>query len=407
MPSINSPTPDATTTTNGKIRLAGDLGGTAASPVVSKINGTVVNPKVLIYNPYVEGVPLYSMGHSYTMYPYPYGTAYNGEYPMRIKNRLRMGDVWLGGKSGLIAVDNFARMISSTYDGGTGKWSPNSKGVGIIQNTLNEMLFSTDPTNSTYRTMWADCLRGEIAIMQSSSILGWGDKTAVAGTWTTDVTNPGAKGYQGITYLSNTINSTANFSVSGDSVWVIGIASASADVTLGTLSVICNGVTVATFNGTNKKTQYVDKIYGSNQTYTPYPFKVTGLTAAAGTAGTKTIQVKSDAGGVITGLSGIILPMANPPTILLAKEPPVLDSAYQTIYTANIGYYNGVIDTIATEFSNCFTVDLATNYDTATMSSSAGANFHPNDKGLSCIADNIVDAINLRVTTWKDGVVVI
>lgn len=35
MPNINAPTPDATTATNGKIRLTGDLAGTAASPQLS------------------------------------------------------------------------------------------------------------------------------------------------------------------------------------------------------------------------------------------------------------------------------------------------------------------------------------------------------------------------------------
>jgi len=34
MPSINSPTPDATTTSKGKIQLAGDLSGTASAPSV-------------------------------------------------------------------------------------------------------------------------------------------------------------------------------------------------------------------------------------------------------------------------------------------------------------------------------------------------------------------------------------
>lgn len=37
MPNINSPTPDATTTSKGKVQLAGDLGGTAASPTVLQI----------------------------------------------------------------------------------------------------------------------------------------------------------------------------------------------------------------------------------------------------------------------------------------------------------------------------------------------------------------------------------
>lgn len=37
-----NPAPDATTTTNGVIRLAGDLGGTAASPSVLKVHGVPV-----------------------------------------------------------------------------------------------------------------------------------------------------------------------------------------------------------------------------------------------------------------------------------------------------------------------------------------------------------------------------
>lgn len=359
-------------------------------------------------NKFVEGAPLYSMGHSYTMYPYPYSTPYTGEYFVRIKNRLKLGDVWAGGRSGLIAVDNFARMISSNYDSNTGKWTPNRHGIGLIQNTLNDILFSVDPTNAIYRQMWADTLRGQVAVMQSSSILGYADRTANAGTWILDSTSPGLKGFNAATYLSSTINSTVNFSVSGDSVWVIGIASAAADVTLGTLSVICNGATVATFNGTNKKTQYIDKIYGSNQTYTPYPFKVTGLNAAAGTSGTKTIQIKSDASGVVVGFSGVIIPMANPPLVLLAKEPPVLDAGYAAIYDANIAYYNAMTDTIASEFPSCFSVDLATNYDPTTMThSTLGGAIHPNDKGHSSIADNFVDAINAHVTTWQDGILVL
>jgi len=35
MPQINSPTPDATTTSKGKIQLAGDLAGTATAPTLS------------------------------------------------------------------------------------------------------------------------------------------------------------------------------------------------------------------------------------------------------------------------------------------------------------------------------------------------------------------------------------
>ena len=39
MPQINSPTPDATTTSKGKVQLSGDLGGTASAPTVLSVQG--------------------------------------------------------------------------------------------------------------------------------------------------------------------------------------------------------------------------------------------------------------------------------------------------------------------------------------------------------------------------------
>lgn len=42
LPFGSPPTPDATTLIKGKIKLAGDLGGTAALPVVAKVNGIPV-----------------------------------------------------------------------------------------------------------------------------------------------------------------------------------------------------------------------------------------------------------------------------------------------------------------------------------------------------------------------------
>lgn len=44
MPSISSPTPDATTTTKGKSALAGDLSGTADAPIVA--NGKITPSKL-------------------------------------------------------------------------------------------------------------------------------------------------------------------------------------------------------------------------------------------------------------------------------------------------------------------------------------------------------------------------
>jgi len=49
MPAINSPTPDATTITKGKIQLAGDLSGTAALPRVSRLTNSA-GAKVTLAN---------------------------------------------------------------------------------------------------------------------------------------------------------------------------------------------------------------------------------------------------------------------------------------------------------------------------------------------------------------------
>lgn len=55
MPSINSPTPDATTTTKGKLQLAGDLGGTATSPTVLQVSR--VPYKFAAYQSVAQSIP--------------------------------------------------------------------------------------------------------------------------------------------------------------------------------------------------------------------------------------------------------------------------------------------------------------------------------------------------------------
>lgn len=56
MPNINAPTPDATTATNGKIRLAGGLRGTAASPQLAA--GTAVQVVSTNYSAVATGTTI-------------------------------------------------------------------------------------------------------------------------------------------------------------------------------------------------------------------------------------------------------------------------------------------------------------------------------------------------------------
>ena len=365
-------------------------------------------PDITIPNKYVEGVPLYVIGHSYTIYPYPYATQYTGEYPIRIRNRLKMSDVYPIGRSGTIAADNFGRMISTSYDSGNARWVEGSKGVCIIHNTINE-LGSSQAGDSDYRTLWADSIRGEIATFNATAIKSYADRSAVSGTWTAGAQSRDTKGIDGTTYFS-AYNSGAyiEWAVSGgDEVWVVGVAAKTA-YPVGKLDVICNGTTLDTLDGNSLKPSYTDTVLAADLDYTPHAWKVTGLNAAAGTTGAKTVRVKVAGTSGNCFISGIIEPATNPPAIFLAKEPPRAGSAAQT-YLDNIAWYNAMTDTIAAEFSNVYAVDLSTGWDNDTMVSSLDTvhEFHPNDIGMELIAEHFTTAINTNITDWVDGVSVL
>ena len=367
-------------------------------------------PGISTYNRYVEGVPLYSMGHSYTIYPYPYGTQWTGEYPVRVKNRLFLGPAHAKGRSGTIAIDNFGRLLSPTYDNGSGYWKPNSKGIVLIENTINE-LGSGNAGNAVFREMWRMAITSQIAAFSSANYLAYSNIVSSTGTWTkhtVDYTDKSVNG-EGF-YFSSTAGAELRWTVTGDTVWVVvpvanTYGARDLEFRIGT-------TVLGSWNPQGKKIDYNDAVFGSSKDYTPVAIKVSGLNAAAGTTGTKTFTVRRKDTSVSTGtnafVSGVIIPSPNPPAIFLAKEPPRNGPSGAT-YSANIDWYNTATDQIASEFSNVHTVDLAPGWDNFTMVSSldTGSNFHPNDIGHSHIADCFVDAINTTITSWQNGVVII
>lgn len=362
-------------------------------------------------NKFVEGVPLYSMGHSYTMYPYPYATKYTGEYYARVKERLSLGALWAKGRSGTFAIDNFGRMLSAAYDGGSGTWSPNAYGICVIQNTMNE-LGSSNSSDSLFRGMWEHGIRSQVQLMRSKSIISAVDMTAV-GTWDNLNTNSiGAKkGYNLISRFSNGVGASLSAVVTGDECSVVGYINPD---TYGAqdIEVLVNGTVRATFTckGAKHATQ-VDAVTKIVEVLTPVAFRMKGLNAWAGTSGNKTVLVRRKTGAAAENIfiSAVLIPSEAPPMIFLVKEPPRAGSAVGT-YTANIAYYNSRLDAIASEYDNVFTVDFAPGWDNTKMIGSldvVGGSFHPNDIGHSLMADHLTAAINTRINTWVNGVVVL
>lgn len=362
-------------------------------------------------NKFVEGVRLYSMGHSYTMYPYPYATKNSGEYYMRTAERLKMGAVWAKGRSSTYAIDNFARMLSTNYDSGSGKWAPNAYGICVIQNTMNELGSSQAP-DSVFRGMWEHGIRSQIQLMRSKSIVSAADMTAV-GTWTNlNSSSIGyIKGYDGISRFTQGTTNSLSTVVSGDECSIVGYINLSSYAAEG-IEVLVNGTVRATFLTKGEKhLTTVDAVTGVVEVMTPVAFRVKGLNAWAGTSGNKTVLVRRRTGGAAENIfiTAVLIPSEAPPMIFLVKEPPRAGSA-AAIYTANIAYYNSRLDAIAAEYTNVFTVDFAPGWDNGVMIGSldvAGGSFHPNDIGHSLMADHLVAAINQRVTGWIDGVAVL
>lgn len=380
---------------------------------ISTLTQTALNEKANasdipeVANPYVEGATLYSMGHSYTIFPYPYGTKRSGEHQLRIKNRLRLGNVVILGRSGTPAADNMPRLVSPTLDSGSGLWTPNSKGICLIQNAMNELGTSL-AADTLYRNLWAQSIRAEVAIMQSKTIKGIADASASSGTWTAGANIRDTKGINGTTYFAaHNSGAYKEWTVSaGDEVWVAGVVGTVAYNSVASFKVSCNGVDLVTFAGNGLKPIYTDAVIGTNIEYTPWFVRVTGLNAAAGTSGSKTIRVTPVTSQGNAFISGIVEPSPNPPSVFISKEPP-RGNPVEANYAANIDWFDDTTDTICSEFTRVHPVQQKTGWDNTVMIASLdGANFHPNDIGQSKLADNYVDAINNNITSYVDGVII-
>lgn len=351
-------------------------------------------------NVYVEGVPLYNFGHSYTMYPYPYSTKLTGEYYLKVARRLKLGDVYPLGRSATIAIDNFGRLLSSKYDGGKAYWTPGSKGIVLIQNTMNE-LGSSSAADATFRNMWKMGIMGEIALASSAQTKDFTQASLSSGTWQKHNNAEAKKGMNGVTYFSSTASAYVEWTFSGTEVFFVAPISKTA-YAVGAWNVTVDGTTkISSTNTTGMKMDYTDAVTGVNENYTPGIWRITGLSNTS-----HTLRFNRESGNAF--VNGIIIPAPNPPLIIIGKEPTRGGSA-AAIYTANIGWYNSEIDNFVASFSNVYSVDLAVGWDNNTMVGSldTGSNFHPNDIGHSLIADHFTRRINELVTTWTDGVVIL
>ncbi|MFD5599170.1 hypothetical protein ACFWHR_03840 [Leucobacter sp. NPDC058333] len=359
-------------------------------------------------NPNVESAPLWSIGHSFTKVPSTYTTPNAGEYPLVLARRCGFGNVKAWGRGSTPILDTFPALLApswgDTRDGVTidRTWTPAARGVVLIENYMNELGLGATWLTQPNVDFWGLMLRSVIALVSSAQILpasagtetgAWADVTSVISTAC----------YGGALRRSNAVaGSSKSFTVTGDEAWILTLAGTSGAA--GDLVAKCNGVTLKTIALNGTRPAYTSVVDATITTLTPIAIRVTGMNAAAGTTGSKSLRIEWPGTGSASHgfIHGVIIPDPNPPQIFVAQEPPRNGMA-----TNADTLYRAMVETVAAEFPNVHVVDLRPGFDLATMISTQDTGtprIHPNDLGQRHIAAKFEAAINAVITSPMPGV---
>lgn len=349
----------------------------------------------------LEGVSLYSYGHSFTMYPAPYNTPYSGEYPERVRARLGMGKGFFRGRSGTPLQDSVPMMFTDSTiwpaNGASGsrEWVPNSRGVVLHQHFMNEAggPLGADPV---YREGWRNALRTAWALFSAKQLILSGTRV---GAWTQLVS--GADWFPGSNcWFSSTVGDTYTFNVPAgcDSVWILAAMSHDGYPT-SDLQIMLNGAPHTTIRTQGLMARYTSVHASTLRNYNVAAFKVdTGCSSLAKIVTVRLLEAKK------AFISGVMLPMTAPPKIFYGLEP-TKNPAVAGDFAMVAPFFRQIATEVAAEFPNVTLVDLDPGWDNTTMVGSLDPHrFHPNDLGMAHIADRFCDAITATVTEPMDGV---
>ena len=379
-------------------------------------------------NPYLGQASLYSYGHSFTSVPNNYCRPNAAEHPLRLKEMIGFTEVLAYGRGGTPLPDTLANaMNNSRVTDKNRNWpgldtitsSPNAengsndpdertmpRGVVTIQNYTNEI--GLGYTSPEFIEFWKQCLRSLIAVVSGKAQRAW--STDISGTWneapseTIQALFPKGQLPAGLLTRSSTVGDYRQFRVRGDSCWVFTLAT-KGSVSGGDIGVYVDGTKIQTISPKGKVPSEWASVIEASAGLGGWPvaYKVTGLNAAAGTSGWKTVRLRVE-NSELTYLSAVLVERLQPPEVFVAYEPTRKDTAPATWATEN-AKYKAAIDQVVAEFANAHVVDLDVGWDNNTMT--PNGNFHPNDRGQAQIAANYVAAINAEITDWNPGTAVL
>ncbi|MDQ5840881.1 MAG: hypothetical protein M3537_07015 [Chloroflexota bacterium] len=390
---------------------------TVLTGVLGLAAGAAFRPSTANAESLATGATIYSYGHSYTMMPSPYVTRpSHDEYQLQLGRRLASGPVISRGRSGTRLLDTISAIIAPTFAGSAGRrWRIGDKGIVLLHNMMNDVS-SEAGGDPDYLNAYEKGLRLALGVFGASSFTH-ADRASRVGAWKVKV-SPRFENGRG--WNSRTYRDKISFVVSsGDSVHVSTVCTDPDLLTQGTLRADCNGVVLGYFGrgqdtgtyASNRGKTYTDSVDRvSLNRWTPAGWRITGLNAAAGTSGTKTLTLrKVDNTVAAVWVQGAYLASSTQPPVFVAKEPPRNpDAANKTAVSAfyrNEPAYRALIDSVCNEYGAAYSVDLRPGWNNATMVSKLDTRtrFHPNTLGMSGIADNFERAINKNVTAGSPG----
>lgn len=358
-------------------------------------------------NPNIEGAPLYVYGHSWTMHPNPYSTPYTGEYQSRVASRLRLGQVSNNGHSGTKMPEVLAGAIAPTYAGRSRHFKIGSRGIVVLQALINDISSGSNTADDPlYKETFKRSLRAFLAWVSAGT---WHPVTSATstGTWVDTSETAAAMYPNGMLKHSRVAGSQLSWTVTGDEAWVWCMASDPTMMSGGAWTATVGGTAVGSFTAQGAVKAF-NTVAGVNRRDMAVAIRLTGLDAAAGTSGSKTLTLTKEVDGQDTYIAGVSIPSPNPPRVYVAKEAPfnpAASAASVARFNERAPAYHQIIESVVGEFRNAHVVDMAEGWDNATMIASLDkARCHPNDLGMERLAATLSARIRETLTTPDPGV---
>lgn len=320
----------------------------------------------------LELQPFWGFGHSWLATNT--NATPNARWHERVASRLRMGPITNKGLSGRTIGDIATAALTATNG-----WTPRTKAlIGAVCTINDATLFNGSAAERAgYKHAWRAFLatltaNGVVAANTASFAYSAGWTAEVVATSTTQAASTNATG--GTRFKTSTVGSYFEFTFTGTQADVFLVARAAG---AGLITFTEGATTLGTLDLTAATAQD-----------TPAVFKLRGLSSA-----THTIRGTLTSGASLT-VDSYRIPLITPPPILVLGEPPVIPAGGDMAgYVAEVEFLKSYLAAIVAEYPSALYLNLTTagGWDAATMLSSDGK--HPNDKGVSWIADKAVAAL--------------